>query len=53
MLTFVGAQSQLKQQTENLRNSDTNNTLKLEKLMKEKDEMLELAMHRGKLIQVG
>ncbi|XP_033639262.1 coiled-coil domain-containing protein 89-like [Asterias rubens] len=45
------AQSQLKQQSENLKNVDTNSTLKLEKLRKEKDEMLELAMHRGKLVQ--
>ncbi|XP_038044637.1 coiled-coil domain-containing protein 89-like [Patiria miniata] len=46
-----GAQSQLQQQSDNLKNSDANHSLKLEKLAKEKDEMLELAMHRGKLIQ--
>ena len=52
-LYSLAAQSQLKQQSENLKNVDTNSTLKLEKLRKEKDEMLELAMHRGKLVQVN
>ncbi|XP_022080103.1 coiled-coil domain-containing protein 89-like [Acanthaster planci] len=46
-----GTQSQLQQQSENLKNADANRALKLERLAKEKDEMLELAMHRGRLIQ--
>ncbi|XP_070566054.1 coiled-coil domain-containing protein 89-like [Ptychodera flava] len=46
-----GATSKLKLHKESIQNADTARQLALEKITKERDELLELAMQRGKLIQ--
>ena len=49
---FIEEVARLEAELRNRRTSDTNSKTQLESLVKEKDELLEIIMRRGKLIQV-
>lgn len=48
----TGANYKLQNQMEDKRSADLESQTKLQSLVKEKDELLDLAMQRGKIIQV-
>ena len=50
---FAGANAKLKQQSDSQANLDAETQKRISVLQKEKDEMLTLAMTRGKLISVN
>lgn len=52
MIILVGAGAKLKQEKDSKESSGKETEARIQKLIKEKDEMLELVMQRGKLIQV-
>lgn len=49
---FLGANYKLQNQISTRESAETEATEKIRQLTKEKDELLELAMQRGKIIQV-
>lgn len=48
----TGANYKMQNQMEDKRSADLESQTKLQSLVKEKDELLDLAMQRGKIIQV-
>ena len=52
-LFSAGANYKLQNQIDMRQNADSETSSKIQQLTKEKDELLELAMQRGKIIQVG
>ena len=50
---FIAANYKLQSQIDGRKNADTESQTRIQSLTKEKDELLDLAMQRGKIIQVG
>jgi hypothetical protein len=51
-LSGIGANYKLQNQIEGRKSMDAESQTKIQQLTKEKDELLDLAMQRGKIIQV-